>query len=434
MLHESGMKLSIMCAVLLAGCGGTGGTDGGWEAVRDTVGDTVVVRTVSGSVWGGAARLVEELRIGRLEGPEESTFGRIVGLAVAPDGTIYVADQQVPALRKYAPDGSYLGLVGGAGEGPGEYSRPDGGLAVLPDGRIALRDPGNARIQLFGPDGEPAGTWPVRGSSFTSRPLYVDTTGHVYHMVFDFGQEETRVRLAVFDPETGSEGAVDTLDVPEWDVETPTLEAVHVSEEGGTSRSRRSVPFSPRDVWTFHPRGWFVGGVTDRYAVYLFRDDGPVLRIEREREPVPVRPGERDNVRERTVAAMRTTDPDWRWDGPEIPGTKPPWRSVFAGREGRIWVQLHTPAEPIPEDEIGADEDLPGERPPERWREPLVFDVFEPDGRYLGRVEAPEGMDLSPGPVIRGDRVWAVARDALGVDYVVRYRLELPSAAQGAGT
>jgi len=398
------IKFVIVSGLGLLGCAEGAADRSGWTATRDTVGDTVVVRTVEGSVWGGSARLVEELRIGRLEGPEELTFGRIVGLAVGPDGSIYVVDQQVPALRKYAPDGSYVGLFGGEGKGPGEYARPDGGLAVLRDGGIAVRDPGNGRIQLYRPDGTPAGSWRVRGSQYTSRPLYVDTAGRVYHMVFDIGEQGTRRRLAVFDATAGSEEAVDTLAIPEWEVETLVLEAVHESESGSRSMSRRSVPFAPREVWTFHPHGWFVGGATGEYSIDLLREAAPVLRIERERTPVEVLPDERENRRERTVAVMRMTDPDWRWDGPPIPETKPAWQRILAADDGRLWVRLHTEAERIPEEEI-VEPDFGGANalPPERWREPAVFDVFEPDGRYLGRVEAPAEMGLYPRPVIRGD-------------------------------
>jgi putative ABC transport system permease protein len=43
---------------------------------------------------------VEELTIGVLDGAEEYVFGDIVEVAAGPDGSIYVFDRQVPALRK----------------------------------------------------------------------------------------------------------------------------------------------------------------------------------------------------------------------------------------------------------------------------------------------------------------------------------------------
>ncbi|MCL7927303.1 MAG: hypothetical protein M8841_05900, partial [marine benthic group bacterium] len=64
-----------------------------WEAVHDTIGDTVIVHTVSGSVWGDTAILVPEVSIGMLEGPEEYTFGQVYSLAQGDDGTIFVVDR-----------------------------------------------------------------------------------------------------------------------------------------------------------------------------------------------------------------------------------------------------------------------------------------------------------------------------------------------------
>ena len=43
----------------------------------ETIGDTTVVRTVSGSVWEGDATLVPETSVGELDGPEEYLFGSV---------------------------------------------------------------------------------------------------------------------------------------------------------------------------------------------------------------------------------------------------------------------------------------------------------------------------------------------------------------------
>ena len=41
----------------------------------------------------------------------------------------------------------------------------------------------------------------------------------------------------------------------------------------------------------------------------------------------------------------------------------------------------------------------------------------------LGLVRAPDGFTTSPSPVFRGDQVWAVVRDELDVQYIVRFRI-----------
>lgn len=418
-----------LCATALlaafAACGtetaGPGAVEGEWRAERDTVGDTVVVRTLSGSVWGDSARLVEELRIGRLEGPPEETFGRIVALDVGPDGTIYVADRQAPALRAYAADGSYRRTLGGEGGGPGEYQGLNGlnMLAVHPDGRVLLRVPANSRINVYGPDGSLEEHWPIRGGVYSSYPLSVDTAGRVWHTTFELGDEGPRLFVVRFDAE-GT--ATDTLPADRWSYEAPQLSASSGDGENGFS-TIRSVPFTSRARWTISAHGYLVGGVSTAYEVELMRTDGPVVRLSRAVPPVPVLPEEKGDERERLVAQMRQVNPSWRWSGPTLPSTKAPFRDLLVDDDGRVWVLRHTRAERIPDEEL-EEPDSPNDPPPERWREPIVYDVFRPDGRYLGPVRAPVEFSNYPRPVIRGDTVWATAEDELGVEYVVRYRIE----------
>lgn len=389
---------------------------------RDTVGDTLVVRTVAGSAWGAPARLEPEVRIGTFEGEDEYMLGDVAGIAVAPDGAIYLYDRQVPALRKYAPDGTYVATFGREGGGPGEYENSDGGLAVLPDGRVLLRDPGAGRILVYGPDGASLGQWPLRGGYFTSRPIYTDTAGGVYSMIWGRRADGSSYRgLRRYGPEGEP---TDSMLAPEWGHEAPTLS---FSTENMVMTNH--VPFSPTAGWTFSPFGYYVGGVSDRYSVTLFRTADPVLRIERRTDPVPVDPDEKADRYERATANFRRLSADWKWNGPEIPDVKPAFQRLSVAGDGRVWVQVSVPGERIPADELALSDD-PAAPPPERWREPVVWDVFEPDGTYLGPVHAPQGLRTSPEPVFRGDHVWAVVTDALDVEYVTRFRIVRE---QGAG-
>ncbi|MNC89062.1 hypothetical protein D3C83_49550 [compost metagenome] len=58
------------------------------------------------------------------------------------------------------------------------------------------------------------------------------------------------------------------------------------------------------------------------------------------------------------------------------------------------------------------------------WREPNVFDVFEPDGAYIGQVQFPD--DTFWHMSIRGDTVVAALRIEDGVNIVRRYRVVWP--------
>ena len=410
-------RLLILPAVV--GCGRAGARPA-VEMRVDTVGDTIVVRTLAGSEWGPDVRLVEEVSIGALEGEDAYMLGDVRGLAVGGGGVIYALDQQVPVLRAYGPDGWHLRDIGRDGGGPGEYERPDGGLAVLADGRILVRDPGTARINVYAADGKTLGEWRLAsGGGFnTGRKLYVDRAGNVYTMVLrERGKPpwEWRYALARYSPDGAH---ADSVLAPEWDWQPPRVTA---SKENSSSSS--NVPFSPTVSWTFSPLGYFAGGVATEYRVDLFRPGQPVLRIERGHQPVPVGAGEKAEAEERVTRNMRSNYPGWRWNGPPIPEFKPPFRSVFAGDDGRIWVQLSQPSIEVMSEAEALEEERRTENRPARFREGVAFDVFEPDGRYLGFVRAPDGLSTSPEPVFRGDSIWAVVRDELDVQHIVRFRI-----------
>lgn len=401
---------------LLAACAGVDdGPDSlAWQAVRDTVGDTVVVRTVSGSVWRDTAVLEAEVSIGTLDGADEYIFGAVSALAVGADGTFYVLDRQVPALRIYDADGNYVDTWGREGEGPGEYKRPRA-LAVRADGRVLVRDPGAARIMVYGPDGQEEDTWPIRGSFSTSRPLYLDQQDNAYYMLLldsEAELDEWRFGLVRISPDGTF---ADTLAPPTSDYEAPYVEA-----RNENSWSRNSVPFSPSDGWHYSPLGYFVFGISTRYAIDLLKPDQPVLRIEKQYEPVPVQSGEAAQQRDKITRNFRRSFGTWKWNGPPIPDAKPPYNNFFVDDDGRIWVQVSQPG--VEKENPAYDPEEEGSTPTV-WTEPPAFDLFDDQGRFLGHVKVPEGFATYPAPVARGDNVWAAVEDDLGVQRVVRFRI-----------
>lgn len=403
--------------VLAAGCTGGDEASPKIRVERDTVGDTLVVRTVAGSVWGAEASLVPEVSIGEMEGDLEYLMGDVQSIAVAADGTIYVLDSQGPELRAYGPDGRFLRRLGRPGEGPGELKAP-GAVAILSDQRLVVRDPGNGRIQVYGPDGTPAAAWTVvRGGFMTSSPLPVDRSDNMYIMVLRDMQADVRDWKTAF-ARIGPDGVPgDTVDTPDSGLEPPRLEA-----RSASSVSINSVPFTPAEELMLHPDGYFVLGISSDYRFTLLRPGAP-LRVEKAWEPVPVEPGEKEEAELRITRNMRRIDPAWKWSGPGTPDTKPAYENLFAGRDGRIWVEVA--ARSVLVEDIGYDPTDP-DAVPDEWRERSVLDVFEDDGTYLGRVVPPEGFRTHPQPVFDGDRVWAVSSDDLGVQRVVRYRVTLP--------
>jgi hypothetical protein len=377
----------------------------------DTVGDTIVVTTRGASEIRNG-RLVEELRIGTIDGAEHEVFGDITALAGSPAGEMVVYDDQAVAIRRYGEDGTYLGTIAGAGEGPGEY-RNVAGLAVLPDGRVVVHDFGNARYNLYAPDGTILTTWLLQLAVADRRPLYANGADGVFlHDERLISGELTDEEILV--PLDGSGAPGDTILIPHADYRPPALEVRTDTRSVGTF-----VPFSPASEWTVTATGELVTMLGTRYAVDVHRRDRRILRITRDIDAVPVTPEERNAEEERVTARFRRVVPGWRWDGPPIPETKPPIRWIHAGMDTTIWVSVASPGRALPEaDRL---------RNARSWVvEPIIFDVFRPDGRFLGRFDAPADMQLSPHPVFGRDHVWAVVTDQNGVDFVARFRIVRP--------
>ena len=138
-------------------------------------------------------------------GTQAGQFNRPRDLAVAPDGTLYVADTENHRIQHLAPNGEVLHVWGGftdAAQGaaqPGLFNQP-WGLAVGPDGSVYVADTWNHRVQKFTPSGEFIQTWGFFGQAeqpeafWGPRDVAVDQiTGRVY--VTDTGNK----RVVVFD-------------------------------------------------------------------------------------------------------------------------------------------------------------------------------------------------------------------------------------------
>ena len=350
--------LAAAATALLAACGtDTGSSDRGPEVVTERIGDTTVVRTVSGGVWGAEATLVPEVSIGELDGAEEYLFGGIWSIAVDDDRGVYVLDAQARHVRVFDSAGEYVRTLGGRGEGPGEFRSAEA-IALLPDGRLVVRDSGRNRVHVFGPGAEDIDHWPYdAGNSGSDGPLHTDADGRTYVLTRDLSRPLTAFASHII--VLGPDGThIDTVPEPSEDYDQAVLTA-----SGGRGTYTSRVPFSPAFVWTVHPSGHFLTGFSSTYRIDLPGDDG-VLRIERAANPVPVSDAEREYERNDVMRSMRGRYPDWSWNGPPIPDHKPYFKALLTGRDGRIWVQLSSEGQPVENEDHDPDDP---------WSDPVTW-------------------------------------------------------------
>ncbi len=154
---------------------------------------------------GKEVKLSADIVLGSL-GSAPGQFQRPRDLAIAPDGSIYVADTGNHRIQHLARDGSVLHVWGTyasilEGEAPpGTFNEP-WGIAVAPDGSVYVMDTWNFRIQKFTPDGQFIQMWGYDSPTVVPFALYgprdgvLDSQGRL--LVSDTGNR----RIVIYDAE-----------------------------------------------------------------------------------------------------------------------------------------------------------------------------------------------------------------------------------------
>jgi DNA-binding beta-propeller fold protein YncE len=131
-------------------------------------------------------------------GPGE--LSSVGAVAVAADGSVYVADG-ADRIDRFAADGSLLNSFGSSGSGVGEFrfgagggndSGAGGGIAIGPDGFVYVADTRNDRVQRFAADGTAATV--IVGPGRLARPQGLAVSGSRLIVA-----DDVHHRLAIFD-------------------------------------------------------------------------------------------------------------------------------------------------------------------------------------------------------------------------------------------
>jgi hypothetical protein len=346
------------------------------QAIRvDTLeSGAVLVSNPAVGAWGQrpAWRLTDEVKIGARNGDGPDVFGQVVDIELDALGRLYVLDLHAQEVRLFDGDGSFVRRFGGPGGGPGEFKLANG-LEFDPDGRLWVLNQNNQRYSLF------------------------DTSG----VLLEELPRRSHITMAC----TWNAAFTPAGDLYDWGSRYDTSRGELIDTPGP------GLPEGTPLGWGYHmltPRGWWVG-VASEYRLWHVTFDGDTVRIvQRDHELNPLPETQRDSA-ERELRRLRQRARG-RVDMLGAPQYQRIFNRMVVDDRGYLWVLL------------SSEDDAPG----------TTFDVFDPEGRYLGAVPAPYRVEPQPPwsicngppPVIRGDKIAFVTKDEFDVDYVVMMRIQ----------
>jgi hypothetical protein len=415
----------VTAAAVLVGCGDQIDPDNrvsGSAPVGDiahTVADSAGVRlvSISGPVealpeWG-----VSEPALTEISGDAAPYIGSVGEVAFFGARELLVEDNLSSELRVFGADGREVRLLGGKGEGPGEFDRITQ-LSVTPGDTVYVFDYPQFRISVFGPDGTLLTTMPVPDAAAGRGTFLRDARALGPNRFLLFGN--------FFAPGEGRR--------PEGAARAMTRDAlVAVIARDGTELAS-SIRF-PGGLYLFgmgyiapspfsnHPfvatngnRILYGSGSTyelvlrdlDLRPLTVIRWSGwgqpltePVLEAYRDQLRPSVE-GLRDVPPRAVESINRMLEDFFR---PELrPSTLPALGSAMLDEDGRIWVARF---QPDFASAIGGPEGL--------WRQESLWHVLDPDGTPIARVRLPPATRLL---AVRSDRIVVVTRDDLDVETV----------------
>lgn len=269
-------------------------------------------------------------------------------------------------------------------------------MAWGPDDNLWVLDGGNMRFAVYDTGGSLVATH-RRASSTVVTPWPLGFHGD---QLYDLGA----ARSPGEEPHTLIRSGTDlqprdSFRLPEF--EMPVFEIVR-RQESTTQVDRVTVPFAGLQEWRIDSEGFVWVGVTDEYRLTRYRFEGTVDRVVARK----VEPERIPRSRRRDIASeyREFTRRGGRIDASRVPEFYPVFDGFFFGEEGTLWVKRTA---------SGPDEST-------------LLDVFDRAGAFLGTVNAPRRILVSPTPAVRDGRMAAVIQDENQVESVLVLRIDKP--------
>ncbi len=413
----------VVPLIFATGCSSGEHSGGPGEAfsVRDSAG--ILIAENSAPQWTPATswRISQEpfLVIGSRDAESPGAdFAGIIDVTGLNNGRIVVADRGSLEIRVFDPSGMLLFSVGGQGEGPSEFVYLDR-IGILRGDSIVAYDRVLLKHVVFGPDGslgrvvrDPPPNW----NGLTN----LRVTGWLRDGSFIVNDEPRGSDLA---PGT-------TVLERQWhhfDAEGHYVgEIAHLPYER-RNEEQNPIAFGPEGTVRIAPAGlWY--GFSDACDFLFYGPDGleKVFRRDCDRQPISSTDKERfrrqglEFAYASTIAripsdqhAHARAQLEATFARRVFADSFPAFASFLPAKDGHLWVEQYGSVEDLldPQRDLGRGLILPD------WT------VFSPEGRWLGTLTVPSGLNIHE---VGDDYVLGVWTDSLDIPYVVLHRIEKP--------
>lgn len=328
-------------------------------------------------------------------------FGRIADLEMGHDGSVYVLDGMNRTIHVFDTTGSLLHSFGQQGQGPGELESPSA-LAWGPEGNLWVVDPGNGRFTVFETSGKFVGGHSASDPFFHPMAFGFSETGHLHAagIAFEGGRLEEPSFFFVRSELEGDRARELQR------VELPFVEQPEVFELRGDGMVMvQPIPFSSEPLFRLDSRGRLWYAQTREPWVHRWSPSSDLERtVGRPFDPPRVRPADlRAALGQEQVDELRSAVGAAAWADftARIPDTWPHLEGFFLDDADALWIMRTSE---------------------EKGDGRLLMEVYDPDGAPLATARA--AFEADPIPRVRAGLLAGVARDDLGVESVVLYRIE----------
>ncbi|MCA1788844.1 MAG: hypothetical protein LC667_02995, partial [Thioalkalivibrio sp.] len=327
-----------------------------------------------------------------------------------PDGSVAVLSGGNHQVHVFDAAGERVRVFGRQGEGPGEFLVAMA-MAFVPPDTLLIMD--QLELEKFLLDGTWTGSGPgglVRdafGPATAVQPFWIAPDRTIFGSALSRERQQAPIPSGVYRPGTGyallTAGEREPVLLGWYD----GIEQERMELGGGTRSIVAPFARSSTVAMTSWSEPKVLVADNERYEIRIFDTDGTLERVvRRDHEPVP--------VEDRWVEAWKDAQRDMRWTQGQLPVLEQAWNRMTVR-------ETLPPLEGMTLDSLGY---LWVIRPGGMPQDPLTFDVFDPDGRYLGDLSVPGGLRPTPAPIIGADYLMGVWADELDVETVRVYPLE----------